>query len=316
MPLWHGCFCVVAYVGHYVTIVTRRTVTSGSAVGTVWFILALLRGQQSRGEGELECGLGCARWGLASCPPRRLPLQEGLTFPEVIVHHRVDHKGERTTERALVMGCHRVFAQALVCSLRRQGMAAAYAPPRSAASATRALELSPTVLVLMVGGDKTGLLDSTASVLGHDPSVRILLLAPDVSEAAPYLAALPGVTSILTLHVALRDLLHVVKGTRSVSAVTDRRSIRRPLRAGGETSLVDRLTEREREVLGELMAGTSGDEMAANLRISRNTVRTHVQNILTKLGARTRLEAAAVGRHAGLRPARSGYRAETAEFGS
>lgn len=233
------------------------------------------------------------------------------------MQQRVDHSGERATERVLVIARHRMFAEALVRSLRREGLPAAYAPPQPVASATQARELRPTVLVLAVDGDETALLDCVATVRGHEPAVRVLILARDRLDADPYIAVFAGATSVLTLHVSLRDLLQVVKGTRSVASIADRRAMRRSVRTNGEMTLVDRLTEREREVLGELMAGTSGEEIAANLHISRNTVRTHVQNILTKLGARTRLEAAAVGRQAGLRPARGRrHQAETAEFGA
>ncbi|HSL68577.1 MAG TPA: response regulator transcription factor, partial [Actinomycetota bacterium] len=51
------------------------------------------------------------------------------------------------------------------------------------------------------------------------------------------------------------------------------------------------LTPREREVLALLARGANGREIAAALAISRNTVRTHVQSILTKLQVHSRLEA-------------------------
>jgi DNA-binding NarL/FixJ family response regulator len=56
--------------------------------------------------------------------------------------------------------------------------------------------------------------------------------------------------------------------------------------------LVTQLTSREREVLGLLMEGADGRTIARRLGISRNTVRTHVQSILTKLQVHSRLEAA------------------------
>ena len=66
--------------------------------------------------------------------------------------------------------------------------------------------------------------------------------------------------------------------------------------------LAAQLTAREREVLGLLVRGASGLEIAAELGISRNTVRTHVQSILTKLQVHSRLEAAtfAVRHHVGM----------------
>ena len=68
-----------------------------------------------------------------------------------------------------------------------------------------------------------------------------------------------------------------------------------------------RLTVRERQVLDCLASGAGRSEAAARLNISVNTVRTHMQNIMTKLGAHSTLEAIAMVRrpsqsHLGDRP--------------
>jgi DNA-binding NarL/FixJ family response regulator len=52
------------------------------------------------------------------------------------------------------------------------------------------------------------------------------------------------------------------------------------------------LGNREREVLVELVAGLDHHTIATKLHLSPHTVRTHTQNILTKLGVHSRLEAA------------------------
>jgi two-component system nitrate/nitrite response regulator NarL len=57
--------------------------------------------------------------------------------------------------------------------------------------------------------------------------------------------------------------------------------------------LASQLTRRELEVLELLAQGAGGAEIARRLRVSPNTVRTHVQGILSKLQVHTRLEAAA-----------------------
>lgn len=56
--------------------------------------------------------------------------------------------------------------------------------------------------------------------------------------------------------------------------------------------MAEQLTDREREVLGLLVEGSSSTHIARRLSISPNTVRTHIQNILTKLQVHSRLEAA------------------------
>jgi two-component system nitrate/nitrite response regulator NarL len=66
--------------------------------------------------------------------------------------------------------------------------------------------------------------------------------------------------------------------------------------------LVSQLTAREKEVLGLLVEGTNSARIASQLGISSNTVRTHVQSILTKLQVHSRLEAATLAVRHGLVP--------------
>ena len=65
------------------------------------------------------------------------------------------------------------------------------------------------------------------------------------------------------------------------------------VRAGGRLAGA-RLSQREREILRHLAMGASGRQIAADLFISSETVRTHLRNILAKLGAQTRPHAVAL----------------------
>ncbi|MET9952495.1 response regulator transcription factor [Streptomyces sp. NPDC006339] len=69
---------------------------------------------------------------------------------------------------------------------------------------------------------------------------------------------------------------------------------------------LDRLTERERDVLAALGAGLSNAEIAARLHLVEGTVKAHVSAVLTKLGARNRVEAAIAAHEAGLMPPGAG----------
>jgi DNA-binding CsgD family transcriptional regulator len=62
------------------------------------------------------------------------------------------------------------------------------------------------------------------------------------------------------------------------------------------------LTAREREVLGLVVEGYSNGQIAERLFISRKTASVHVSNILAKLGAATRVEAAAIAHRIGSVP--------------
>jgi DNA-binding CsgD family transcriptional regulator len=73
-------------------------------------------------------------------------------------------------------------------------------------------------------------------------------------------------------------------------------------RAREHEGLLDMLSPRERDVLLSMMDGKRGRQIAQDLLISTDTVRTHTRNIFAKLDVHSRLEAVRVARAAGLRP--------------
>jgi DNA-binding NarL/FixJ family response regulator len=62
----------------------------------------------------------------------------------------------------------------------------------------------------------------------------------------------------------------------------------------------DALTEREIEVLREVAAGSANKSVAAHLRISEETVKAHMKNILSKLGANDRTHAVTIALKRGI----------------
>lgn len=80
---------------------------------------------------------------------------------------------------------------------------------------------------------------------------------------------------------------------RALAAVAQ--GVEAPTSTSGATERAD-LTLREREILDGILQGWSNAQLAVRLRISVPTVKTHVSNVLTKLGARSRSHAAAIVR--------------------
>jgi DNA-binding CsgD family transcriptional regulator len=109
----------------------------------------------------------------------------------------------------------------------------------------------------------------------------------------------------------LRDRAEAVDGRLEIESVPGwgtRLSARLPLGPAAETVDADplaRLHPRELEVLGQLARGQRNRQIAETLEISENTVKFHVTNVLSKLGAHSRGEAAAIAHAAGLEAPRA-----------
>jgi DNA-binding NarL/FixJ family response regulator len=96
----------------------------------------------------------------------------------------------------------------------------------------------------------------------------------------------------------------VAAGDAMLSPPVTRRLLEAFARQGGPRpptrSQVDRLTDRETEVLVLVARGRSNAEIAVELVVAEQTVKTHVSRILTKLGLRDRTQAAIFAYETGL----------------
>ena len=151
--------------------------------------------------------------------------------------------------------------------------------------AVRAIEgCSADVLLLDASLTDEDLLAQLRQELG----LRVLLLTESGEETSAAAALEAGLADAVIDHaVALVTLERAVNGHQTSAA--------RPKRPTGHDRHADALlTAREREVIALLLAGRSTDAMAVALGVSRSTVHSHVQSILRKLGARSRIEAVSI----------------------
>jgi len=113
-----------------------------------------------------------------------------------------------------------------------------------------------------------------------------------------------GVAGFVTQDASIDDIANAVVAARSGEVTCSPRSAAILLRrlhalasrattTRAPTDVLAHLTAREREILALLVSGRSNKAIASELHIETTTVKNHVHRILEKVGARTRLEAAA-----------------------
>ena len=97
--------------------------------------------------------------------------------------------------------------------------------------------------------------------------------------------------------IAAGDALLTPAVTRQL---LDRVARRLPAPVTGDRGAIDALTEREREVFELLARGLSNAEISVALVVGEATVKTHVSNVLMKLGIRDRVQAVVLAYEVGL----------------
>jgi two-component system, NarL family, nitrate/nitrite response regulator NarL len=138
---------------------------------------------------------------------------------------------------------------------------------------------------------------AAATIRREYPGTAVMVLS-SLADPAAWSAVLEiGVAALMRKDQcvgAIADALDVIAAggvvfDRKVSSQASQRTARR--RRSGPLYV---LTPREKEVLRRIVAGQSTGQMAEEMNIATSTLRTYVKNVLSKIGAHTRLQAAAL----------------------
>jgi len=163
-------------------------------------------------------------------------------------------------------------------------------------------EASPDVVMMDIylTGEMDGLV-AIRAIRECFPQVQVVALSTYYDRKLVQNALQAGAIGYMVKGVSGEDLAEAIRGAhagRPVLATEAVDALVRP--AEQETRPGYDLTNRESEVLAFLVKGLSNAEIAAQLHISVATVKYHVSNILSELGASNRTEAAALARRQGL----------------
>jgi two-component system, NarL family, response regulator LiaR len=191
---------------------------------------------------------------------------------------------------------HRVFAEGLGMMLDAQDDLAVLGV---AHDSHQAIELAarhePTVLLLDAHMPGPDLATTLRAVRASSPATKVLMLSADTRQETIAGALEAGADGFLAKEASSRQVAgairSLVEGKGSVVAAAEPPS--RPARDPSVDLRVRTLSGREREILGLLANGWSNRRIAEECYLSLNTVRTHVQNVLVKLGVHSKLEAVA-----------------------
>jgi DNA-binding NarL/FixJ family response regulator len=167
----------------------------------------------------------------------------------------------------------------------------------------QAVSLRPDIVLMDIQMPEQSGVEATALITAACPGTRVIVLTTFDYDEYVFNAIKGGAMGYLLKDVPAPELIDTIRRVHggesfiqpSVASKVLLEYGRRPSLPPGEE-----LTEREREVLGQLAAGASNREIGETLFLAEGTVKNHVSNILGKLHAANRTHAVALAREQGI----------------
>jgi len=175
-----------------------------------------------------------------------------------------------------------------------------------------AAELHPDVVLMDLRMPKCGGVEATRLLREREPDIKVVVLTTYADDRSVIDALEAGARGYLTKDAGtaeIRDALQRVLGDHAVIDPAVQHHLVDALVAPTPRSTsasVAGLTPRETEVLSLIAAGLSNLEIARHLVVSEGTVKSHINHLFLKIGARDRAQAVAFAYEHGLAPPPSG----------
>jgi DNA-binding NarL/FixJ family response regulator len=213
----------------------------------------------------------------------------------------IDNSTQENSTRILLVEDHASFRQALAFMFEREDEFVVSGQAGSLAEARALLRKLPdgidvaVVDLALPDGDGYGLIEELSS----RPEVMTLVLSASLEPARFARAVEAGASGVLHKTAAIGEIVDAVRRLRAGEALLSPAEVVEMLRMVSRQRqeeyearrAIEKLTPREKQVLHALGEGRDSRDIAQKLNITVETERTHMVNILGKLGVHSRLQA-------------------------
>jgi DNA-binding NarL/FixJ family response regulator len=221
-------------------------------------------------------------------------------------HHATGPEGrneQRTMSNdiigVLLVDDHQLFTDALAHMLEAEPDLEVVAMANTAADAVqRVVRMRPDVVVVDPALADAAGLEVVRALRRAAPDTRVVLLTARGDRATFAAAMTAGCVGFIGKQEPAEVLLDAIRAVVAGDMAIPRSMVASLVPSTGRRS--DELSARETEVLVLLADGVSTERIGETLFLSRNTVRAHVQRVITKLGTHSKLEAVAEARRRAL----------------
>ncbi len=202
--------------------------------------------------------------------------------------------------KVLIVDDERTFGEALEFALRHEEDLAVVEVATDGATAVRAVDLHhPDVILMDVAMPGMSGLEATRRIKEEEPQAQVVILSGREDPLLLARAVQAGAVGLLRKTEAVVNVASSVRRAYRGEAIHEEGEVQTALRRLRHRRAQDddarqrllRLTPRETEILEQMATGASSDHIAEELGMSPHTLRTHTQNILTKLGVHSKMEA-------------------------